>query len=51
MGIGISRFGSIGVPVALTSIAFVLGLLVIPFTLETMGFGALQNLPTGALQK
>ena len=37
VGIGISRFGSIGVPVALTSVAFVLGLLVIPFTVETMG--------------
>ena len=36
VGIGISHFGSIGVPVALTSVAFVLGLLVIPFTLETM---------------
>jgi hypothetical protein len=37
VGIGISHFGSIGVPVALTSVAFALGLLVIPFTLETMG--------------
>ena len=41
VGIGISHFGSIGVPVALTSIAFALGLLVIPFTLETKG----QSLP------
>lgn len=37
VGMGISHFGSIGTPVALTSIAFVLGLLVIPFTHETMG--------------
>lgn len=37
VGIGILHFGSIGVPVALTSVAFALGLLVIPFTLETMG--------------
>jgi len=37
VGIGISHFGSIGVPVALTSVAFALGLLVIPFTRETMG--------------
>ena len=37
VGIGISHYGSIGVPVALTSVAFALGLLVIPFTVETMG--------------
>lgn len=37
VGIGISHFGSIGAPVALTSLAFALGLLVIPFTRETMG--------------
>jgi MFS family permease len=37
VGIGISHFGSIGTPVALTSIAFLIGLLVIPFTVETMG--------------
>jgi len=37
VGIGIARFGSIGTPVAFTSIAFALGLLVIPFTRETMG--------------
>lgn len=41
VGIGISHFGSIGAPVALTSVAFALGLLVIPFTRETMG----QSLP------
>jgi MFS family permease len=37
VGVGISHFGSIGAPVALTSVAFALGLLVIPFTCETMG--------------
>ena len=37
VGIGISHFGTIGAPVALTSVAFALGLLVIPFTRETMG--------------
>jgi MFS family permease len=37
VGMGISHFGSIGTPVALTSVAFALGLLAIPFTRETMG--------------
>ena len=37
VGIGIAHFGSIGAPVALTSVAFAFGLLVIPFTRETMG--------------
>jgi hypothetical protein len=35
------RAGSLGIPVALTSVAFALGLLVIPFALETRG----QRLP------
>jgi MFS family permease len=35
VGAGISRYGSIGAPVALTALAFVLGLLVIPFSVET----------------
>jgi len=35
VGAGISRYGSIGAPVALTSLAFVLGLLAIPFSVET----------------
>ena len=33
----IHSYGSIGVPVATTAIAFVLGLLVIPFAMETRG--------------
>jgi hypothetical protein len=35
------RAGSLGIPVALTALAFGLGLLVIPFALETRG----QRLP------
>jgi MFS family permease len=37
VGAGIAYFGSLGTPVALTSIAFVLGLLFVPFGLETRG--------------
>jgi cyanate permease len=37
VGAGISRYGSIGAPVAPTSLAFVLGLFVIPFSVETKG--------------
>lgn len=37
VGLGISRYGSIGVPVALTSVPFVLGLLLVPFGVETRG--------------
>jgi MFS family permease len=37
VGAGISRYGSIGVPVAATSLAFALGLLAIPFGIETKG--------------
>jgi hypothetical protein len=37
VGVGISRYGSIGVPVAVTAAAFALGLGVIPFSLETRG--------------
>lgn len=37
VGVRISHVGSIGAPVAVTSVAFALGLLVIPFTRETMG--------------
>jgi len=37
VGAGISRYGSIGAPVALTSLALVLGLFVIPFSVETKG--------------
>jgi len=37
VGIGIQRYGSIGVPVALTAIPFVLGLLLLPLAIETAG--------------
>ena len=37
VGLGIQQYGSIGVPVALTSIPFVLGLLLLPLAVETRG--------------
>jgi MFS family permease len=37
VGHGIQRYGSLGVPVALTSLAFVAGLLLVPFGVETRG--------------
>jgi MFS family permease len=37
VGAGVQRYGSLGVPVALTALAFALGLLLIPFGLETRG--------------
>ena len=42
VGAGVASYGSLGVPVALTSIAFVFGLLVLPFAVETRG----KPLPT-----
>jgi MFS family permease len=42
VGSGVRHFGSLGIPVALTSIAFALGLLLIPFSAETRG----KTLPT-----
>ncbi len=36
-GAGVARYGSIGTPVAFTSLAFVLGLLLLPFGAETRG--------------
>jgi MFS family permease len=42
VGAGVRHFGSLGIPVALTSIAFALGLLLIPFAAETRG----NTLPT-----
>jgi MFS family permease len=42
VGAGVQRYGSLGVPVALTSLAFAAGLLLIPFGAETRG----QTLPT-----
>ena len=37
VGIAISRYGSIGVPVALTALPFVVGLLLLPLGVETRG--------------
>src|SRR5580698_1208094 len=37
VGAGVRHFGSLGIPVALTSIAFAIGLLLIPFAVETRG--------------
>jgi MFS family permease len=42
VGAGVQRYGSLGVPVALTSLAFVVGLFLIPFGVETRG----QPLPS-----
>jgi len=41
VGAGVQHFGSMGIPVALTSIAFAVGLLLLPFGAETRG----QSLP------
>src|SRR4029077_3405632 len=43
VGAGVQHYGSLGTPVALTSIAFAIGLLLIPFGAETRG----QTLPAG----
>jgi MFS family permease len=37
VGAGVRHYGSLGVPVALTSLAFAVGLLLIPFAVETRG--------------
>jgi nitrate/nitrite transporter NarK len=37
VGAGIQRYGSLGIPVAITAIAFVLGLLVLPASTDTTG--------------
>ena len=42
VGAGVQRYGSLGVPVAFTSLAFVAGLFLIPFGVETRG----QPLPS-----
>jgi MFS family permease len=42
VGAGVQRYGSLGIPVALTSLAFAVGLLLIPFGAETRG----RALPT-----
>jgi hypothetical protein len=41
VGAGVTRYGTIGTPVALTSIAFLIGILLLPFGEETTG----QTLP------
>jgi MFS family permease len=41
VGAGVQRYGSLGIPVAMTSIAFAIGLFLIPFGTETRG----QSLP------
>jgi len=41
VGAGVRHYGSLGTPVAMTSLAFALGLLLIPFAVETRG----QTLP------
>ena len=42
VGAGIARYGSLGVPVAVTGLAFLIGLLFVPFGVETRG----KALPT-----
>jgi MFS family permease len=42
VGAGVAAYGSVGVPVALTAVAFVLGLILIPPCIETRG----QTLPS-----
>jgi MFS family permease len=37
VGAGVQHYGSLGVPVAMTSVAFAVGLLLIPFGVETRG--------------
>jgi MFS family permease len=37
VGIGIQRFGSMGVPVALTAVPFAIGILLLPLGVETKG--------------
>jgi hypothetical protein len=37
VGAGVRHFGSLGTPVALTSLAFALGLILIPLGAETRG--------------
>jgi MFS family permease len=37
VGAGIASYGSLGVPVAVTAVAFVVGLILLPFAVETLG--------------
>jgi hypothetical protein len=39
VGTGIRHFGTLGVPVAMSSLAFVFGILLLPFGEETKGKG------------
>jgi MFS family permease len=41
VGAGVQHYGSLGIPVAMTALAFAVGLLLIPFGVETRG----QTLP------
>src|SRR5260370_2889389 len=47
VGAGVQHFQSLGIPVALTSIAFAIGLLLLPFGVETRG----QTLPSKPCRK
>jgi hypothetical protein len=42
IGAGVHAYGSVGIPVAVTAGAFILGLFLLPFCLETRG----EKLPT-----
>ena len=42
VGSGVAKYGSIGVPVAFTSVAFLIGLLLLPWGFETKGKGLPQ---------
>jgi MFS family permease len=42
VGLGVAHFGTMGIPVALTSLAFLFGLIAVPFGVETKG----KPLPT-----
>jgi hypothetical protein len=37
VGEGISSYGSLGIPVAVTATAFLLGLMLLPLAVETLG--------------
>src|SRR5260370_3658273 len=37
VGAGVQHYGSLGIPIAMTSLAFAVGLLLIPFGVETRG--------------
>jgi MFS family permease len=37
VGAGVAHYGSVGIPVAFTSVAFLIGILLLPFGLETKG--------------